>query len=67
MVLLKQDGEFVPHRVKIGLSDFKQAEILSGLNESDVLGVPMTSRLKAENEQMEKRIRSSRGFGTSGR
>ncbi len=67
MVLLKRDDEYVPHLVKIGLFDFKQAEILSGLNEGDVLGVSMTSRLKAENEQMEERIRSSRGFGTSGR
>lgn len=66
-VLLKQDGEFKPHRVKIGLSNFKQVEILSGLSEGDILGVPMTSRLKAENEQMEERIRSSRSFGTSSR
>jgi len=66
-VLLKQDGGFKPHRVKIGLSNFKQVEILSGLSEGDILGVPMTSRLKAENEQMEERIRSSRSFGTSSR
>lgn len=67
MVFLKKDDEFVPRRVTIGLSNFRQAEILSGLNEGDILGVPMTSRLKAENEQMEERIRSSRSFGTSSR
>lgn len=66
-VLLKQDGEFVPHRVKIGLSDFKQVEILSGLNEGSILGVPMTSRLQAENIQLEERIKASRSFGTSSR
>jgi HlyD family secretion protein len=66
-VLLKKDDEFIPHRVTIGLFSFKQAEILSGLEEGDVLGVPMTSRLKEENEQMEERIRSSRSFGTSSR
>jgi HlyD family secretion protein len=66
-VLVKQDGEFAPRRVKIGLSNFKQVEILSGLSEGDILGVPMTSRLQEENIQLEERIRSSRSFGTSGR
>ena len=64
-VLLKKDGDFVPQEVTIGLYSFRQAEILSGLEEGDILGVPMTSRLKEENEQMEERIRSSRSFGTS--
>jgi RND family efflux transporter, MFP subunit len=62
-VLLKQGSEFVPHKVKIGLSHFKQTEVLSGLTEGSILGVPMTSRLKEENERLEKRIRSSRSFG----
>ncbi len=66
-VLMKKNGDYAPHRVTVGLSSFRQAEILSGLEEGDVLGVPMTSRLKEENEQMEERIRSSRSFGTSGR
>jgi HlyD family secretion protein len=65
-ILLKKNGDFVPHKITIGLSSFKQAEILSGLEEGDVVGVPMTSRLKEENEQMEERIRNSRSFGTSG-
>jgi HlyD family secretion protein len=63
VVLLKQENEFVPHKVKIGLSNFKQTEILSGLTEGRILGVPMTSRLKEENERLEERIRSSRSFG----
>ena len=66
-VLLKRDGDYVPRQVTIGLSSFRQAEIISGLEDGDILGVPMTSRLKEENEQMEERIRSSRSFGTSGR
>lgn len=65
-VLLKEGNEFTPHQVTIGLSNFKEAEILSGLEPGSVLGVLMTSRLKEENEQMEDRIRSSRSFGTSG-
>ena len=67
MVLLKQGDEFVPTRVKIGLSNFKHAIILDGVEEGSILGVPMTSRLKAENDRLENRIRSSRSFGTSNR
>ncbi len=62
-VLLKQGDEFVPHLVEIGLSNFKVAELVSGLKEADLLGVPMTSRLKAANERLKKRIKSSRSFG----
>lgn len=64
--LLKQGDRFVPHKVVVGLSDFKQAEVISGLQEGDILGVPMTSRLKAENERLQQRIRSSRSFGATG-
>jgi hypothetical protein len=62
-VLLKEDGRFRPRQVEIGMSDFRQGEILSGLSEGDILGVPMTSRLKKENERLESMIRSSRSFG----
>ncbi|MFQ5648944.1 MAG: efflux RND transporter periplasmic adaptor subunit [bacterium] len=62
-VLLKQGDEFVRHKVEIGLADFKQTEIVAGLSEGDILGVPMTSRLQQENERLERRIRSSRSFG----
>ncbi|MFQ5706455.1 MAG: efflux RND transporter periplasmic adaptor subunit [bacterium] len=65
-VLLKQDGEFKPHKVEIGLSDFKHAIVLSGLQENDIVGIPMFSRLKAANERLERMIKSSRSFGTSG-
>ncbi|MFQ5786671.1 MAG: efflux RND transporter periplasmic adaptor subunit, partial [Thermodesulfobacteriota bacterium] len=64
MVLLKQGNKFVPHKVKIGLSNFKQVEILSGLTENSILGVPITSRLKEENDWRENRIKKSRSFGT---
>jgi HlyD family secretion protein len=64
MVLLKQGNEFVPHKVRIGLSNFKQVEILSGLTEDVVLGVPITSRLKEENDWRENRIKERRSFGT---
>lgn len=64
--LLKRGDEFVPHEVEISLSDFEQTVVTSGLQEGDILGVPMVSRLKEENDRMEERIRSTRSFGTTG-
>ena len=69
-VLLKQGDKFVPQIVEIGLYNFKQVIILAGVEEGSILGVPMTSRLKDENERLEeriKRIRSSRSFGSKKR
>lgn len=62
-VMLKQGDTFVPHNVTIGLSNFKVTEIVSGVKVGDVLGVPMTSRLKAANDRLSQRIKSSRSFG----
>lgn len=66
-VLLKEGTQFVSRKVTVGLSDFKQAEILSGLKKGDVLGVEMKSRLKKANERLEKRIKRSRSFGAGSR
>ncbi len=66
MALLKKGNEFVSQRVEIGLSNFKDAVIVSGLNEGDIVGVPMVSRLMDANNRFAERIRSTRGFGASG-
>ena len=63
-VLLKKGNRFVPQEIEIGLSDFEYAIVTKGLQEGDIVGVRMTSRLKAENDRMEERIKSSRSFGT---
>jgi len=62
---LKKGDEFVPHMVRIGMFNFREAVVLEGLDEDDVVGVPMVSRLKADNERLEQRIKSSRSFGAS--
>jgi len=62
-VLLKRGDNFVMQEVQVGPSNYKEAEILSGVSEGDILGIPMTSRLKAENERLEKMIKRSRSFG----
>ncbi|HIE66272.1 MAG: efflux RND transporter periplasmic adaptor subunit [Nitrospira sp.] len=63
VVHLKQGNVFISRTISVGLSDFKEAEILSGLSEGDILGIPMTSRLNAANKRLEERIKRSRGFG----
>ncbi len=65
MAMVKENGEFVSRIVKIGRSDFKNAVVISGLEEGDTLGVQMLSRLKAANDRLEQRIKSSRSFGAS--
>ena len=66
-VLLKKGDKFIPQIVEIGRSNFKQVIILSGVEEGGILGVPMVSRLKDENDRLEERIRSSRSFGSKKR
>ena len=67
MALVKTDKGFNPQKVTIGSTNFKQTVVLSGVDEGDILGIPMTSRLKAENDRLENRIKESRSFGTSNR
>jgi HlyD family secretion protein len=64
-VLVKQGDSFVPREIEIGLTNAGEAVIVSGLTDGDTVGVPMTSRLKDENDRMEQEIKGSRGFGTS--
>jgi HlyD family secretion protein len=65
VVMLKKGNRYEPQRIEIGLDNFKDVEILSGLTEDDIVGVFMTSRLKEENDRRDTRIRSSRSFGTT--
>jgi HlyD family secretion protein len=62
-VFVKQGREFIPREIKTGLSNFKQVEIVSGLKEGDVIGVPITSRVQRESDQFEQRIKGERSFG----
>jgi multidrug efflux pump subunit AcrA (membrane-fusion protein) len=62
-VLLKKGDKFIPHEVEIGLSNLQQTVVTAGLQEGDILGMPMVSRLKADNERLEQRIKSTRSFG----
>ncbi len=67
LVLIKEGAGFELREVEIGVSNFREAEVLSGLKEGDIVAVEMQSRLKESNDRLEERIRSSRSFGTSNR
>jgi HlyD family secretion protein len=67
VVLVKEGESFVRRDIEVGPSNYSQVIVNSGLEEGAILGIPMVSRLKQENEQMEERIRSSRSFGTGSR
>ncbi len=62
-VLLKEGGDYVPREIRTGETDYRVIEVLDGLEEGDVLGIPMVSRLKAENDRLDDRMRRTRSFG----
>ena len=62
-VLVKDGDEYVPREIRTGRTDHRVIEVLDGLREGDVLGIPMVSRLKKENDRMDERVRSTRSFG----
>jgi len=66
-VLVKEGDSFIRREIEVGPSNYSHVIVNSGLEEGAILGIPMVSRLKLENEQMEERIRSSRSFGTGSR
>ena len=62
-VLVKEAGVFVAREVRIGASDYRVVEVLEGLEEGAVLGIPMVSRLKEYNDRLDSRVRDTRSFG----
>ncbi len=67
VVLLKEDSGYAPREIRVGRSDARWVEVLEGLAEGDVLGIPMVSRLKEEHDQLDARMRSRPGFGSTGK
>jgi RND family efflux transporter MFP subunit len=65
-VLVKENGDYVSREIRTGASDYRVVEVLDGLEEGAVLGIPMTSRLKRDNDLLDSRVRGSRSFGSGG-
>jgi len=66
-VLVKQGEDYVTREIRTGRSDHRVIEVLEGLTDGEVLGIPMVSRLKEENDLMNTRMRESRSFGSGDR
>lgn len=58
MVIVTNNGEQEPRRIEIGLSNFQQAEVLSGLSEGDTVLTTVTSKALQDREAMMERMRS---------
>jgi HlyD family secretion protein len=67
VVLVKGTGQvkdYEARRIRIGRTDHRVVEVLEGLQAGDRLGIPMVSRLKAEHDRRDARIRNTIGAGT---
>jgi len=58
MVIAIVNGQQEPRQVEIGLSNFEQAEIISGLAEGDTVLTTVTSKALQDREQFLERMRS---------
>jgi HlyD family secretion protein len=58
MVIVVNNGQQEPVQVEIGLSNFEQAEIISGANEGDTVLTTVTSKALADREEFLERMRS---------
>ncbi len=62
-VLVRDGVEYRPRAIRTGRSDHRVIEVLDGMEEGEVLGIPMVSRLKEDHDLLDARIRRSRSFG----
>ena len=59
VVMVKEGGEFVARMIKVGASNFDNAEVVSGLNEGDELQITSISRAKLASQQFTERMRAN--------
>lgn len=64
-VLVKSGDGYAPREIRTGRSDYRVIEVLEGLSDGEEVGIPMTSRLKQQNDELQQRVRESRSFGPS--
>ncbi len=66
VVLVKNGDGYEAREIRTGRTDYRVVEVLDGLAEGEVLGIPMVSRLKQEHDQIEARMRDRQSFGGAG-
>ena len=65
---MAEDGTIEPHGVMIGLNDWDFTEVVSGLEEGDLIAVVGAAQLRASQDEFLDRMRSNANpFGGGGR
>jgi HlyD family secretion protein len=63
VVFVKKNGKYEPRVVRVGISDFDNTEILSGVNQGEQVALLGAALLQAQREQQQARIRAGTGGG----
>ena len=63
VVFVKKNGKYEPRVVRVGISDFDNTEILSGVNQGEQVALLGAALLQAQREQLQQRIRAGTGGG----
>ncbi|HKR08537.1 MAG TPA: efflux RND transporter periplasmic adaptor subunit [Gemmatimonadaceae bacterium] len=62
-VFVKKDDHYAPKLVRVGISDFDYTEILSGLQQGEMVALLGPAVLQAQREQLQNRVRAGTGGG----
>jgi HlyD family secretion protein len=60
---VKQGDHYVPRMVRIGVSNYDYAQVISGLNEGDQVALLSAATLQYQREESMQRIRQRMGGG----
>jgi HlyD family secretion protein len=63
VVFVKKNGKYEPRVVRVGISDFDNTEILSGVSQGEQVALLGAAVLQAQREQLQQRIRAGTGGG----
>jgi hypothetical protein len=61
VVFVKKDGKYIPRVVRVGISDFDNTEIMSGVTQGEQVALLGAAVLQAQREQLQQRIRAGTG------
>jgi HlyD family secretion protein len=64
--VVKTAGGLEPRTVRVGISDYEYTEVLSGLEEGDVVLMLGLVELQRQRDQMVSRVRERVGGGVTG-
>jgi HlyD family secretion protein len=63
LVFVKKDEKYSPRLVRVGISDFDYTEIVSGLQQGELVALLGAAVLQAQREQIQARVRAGTGGG----